>query len=220
LEVLRPLLVIGNEKLSESVAHFDLPAIRSCPGKSRLCSKLCYATKRRYKFPQVKERLEWAFAQSKRRDFADRMVNEIYRKGITLMRWHCSGDVFSPGYARKMLEVIGRSSHCTFWAYTRSWRVPTIFPLLKAISLMPNMTLWLSCDSETGYPPEVPDHARVCWMQTEEEEVVEKAELVFLDTSLRKLSLPLAVMDKVCPAETSEGQKRGVTCATCTTCFK
>ena len=36
----------------------------------------------------------------------------------------------------------------------------TIYPILKAISLMPNMKLWLSVDSETGMPPELPDHAQ------------------------------------------------------------
>src|ERR1700733_11353317 len=98
------------------------------------------------------------------------MSDELYRKGVVLMRWHVSGDIFSPAYARKILEIVGRSSHTTFWLYTRSWRVPTIFPLLKAISLMPNMKLWMSADAETGYPPEVPDGVRVAWMLTKEQE--------------------------------------------------
>jgi hypothetical protein len=217
--VLRPLCVIGNEKLSPSVAHFDLPAIRTCPGRSQVCSAVCYACKNRYQYPQVQERLQWAFEQSKRRDFTDRMVDELYRKGIVLMRWHCSGDIYSPAYARKMLEVIGRSTHTTFWAYTRSWRVQTIFPILKAISLMPNMTLWFSADTETGYPDEVPEGVRVVFMQVEEEDVMEQAELVFLDHSLRRKRISLPLFGKVCPAETPEGKSEGVTCATCRVCF-
>jgi hypothetical protein len=216
--VLRPLLVAGNEKLSQTVFHFDLPAIRTCPGRSRLCSRVCYATRNRYQYPQVQERLQWALEQSKRKDFVDRMVDELYRKGIILMRWHCSGDVYSPTYARKMLEVIGRSPHTTFWTYSRSWRAKAIFPILKAISLMPNMSLWFSVDSETGYPAEVPDGVRIAFMQVQEDDDAEQADLVFLNHPLRK-RVPLNVLDKVCPTETPEGKAKGVTCATCQLCF-
>jgi hypothetical protein len=112
-------------------------------------------------FPQVQERLSWNHEQSKRPDFVDRMVEELYRKGVLLMRWHCAGDVYSPTYGRKMLEVIGRSEHTTFWFYTRSWCVPTIFPILKAISFLPNCKVWFSADWETGFPPEVLENVRV-----------------------------------------------------------
>lgn len=219
VKLVRSLLVQGNEKLSPSVSHFDIPAGSTCPGKSKLCYGKCYARRSRFTFPQVKERLRWCYEQSKRGDFVDRMVDELYRKGVVLMRWHVSGDVYSPAYARKMLEVIGRSSHTQFWAYTRSWRVKTIFPILKAISFMPNMKLWLSCDAETGYPDEVPEHARVAWMQTEAWENVEAADLVFLDKPVQKERLPLTVVQKVCPTDTPEGKNRGVTCATCQYCF-
>ncbi len=95
----------------------------------------------------------------------------------------------------------------------------TIFPMVKALSLMPNMKLWLSADAETGFPDEVPAHARVAWMQTEAGEDMDDADLVFLDHPLRKKSIPLTVIDKVCPAETPDGKRRGTTCATCRTCL-
>ena len=62
-----------------------------------------------------------------------------------------------------MLEVIARSEHTQFWLYTRSWRVPTIFPVLKAISVLPNCKVWFSADAEAS-PAEVPDNVRVAWM--------------------------------------------------------
>ncbi len=218
-KVVRPLLVMGNDKLSPSVAHFDLVAGVTCPGKSKLCYRRCYARRGRYAFPQVQERLRWGYEQSKRDDFADRMADELYRKGIILMRWHCAGDIYCPSYAKKMLDVIGRSQHTTFWGYTRSWRVPAIYPVLKDIAAQPNMRLWLSADAETGHPDEVPEGARVAWMQTDVDEDVGEADLVFLDHPLRKLSLPLTVLENVCPAETPEGKKQGVTCATCRYCW-
>lgn len=216
--VIRPLLVQGNQKLSAGVFHFDLPAVATCPGRSRLiCERRCYATKGRFVFPQIRDRLEWNYRQSLRRDFVDRMVNEIYRQGILLCRFHVSGDLYSAAYARKVLDIIGQSPHCTVWLYSRSWRIAPIFSVIRAISELPNAKIWLSADAETGYPPDVPEHCRVAWMQTTEDDGNEDADLVFLDRPLRKLSLPIA---NVCPTETAEGKDKGTTCATCTRCWK
>lgn len=213
---IRGLLTAGNEKLSAGVWHFDLPAVSTCPGRSAMCTSRCYARRGRFAFPQVKERFAWNYAQSKRDDFADRMVRELYRKGVILMRFHVSGDIFSPGYAKKVLDIIRRSEHCTFWFYTRSWRVPAILPVLREISALSNCKVWLSADAETGYPTDVPEGARVAWMQTEEEDGCEDADLVFLDRPLRKFELTLA---NVCPAETPKGKEKGTTCATCRKCW-
>jgi hypothetical protein len=220
MATVRSLLVAGNEKLSQQAFHFDLPAGRTCPGKSRLCHSRCYARRGRFTFPQVQERLQWCFEQSKRSDFVDRMVDELYRKGVLLMRWNCSGDVYSPAFARKMLEVMARSQHTQFWLYTRSYRVPTIYPILKAMAALQNCKLWFSVDSETGYPAEVPENVRVAFMQTDVDDDMEDADLVFLDHPLRKQPIPLFVLEKACPAETPKGKERGTTCATCARCWK
>jgi len=68
-----------------------------------------------------------------------------------------------------------------------------------------------------GYPDEVPENVRVAFMQTEMDDDTEDADLVFLDHPLRKQ--PLAVLDKVCSAETPKGRERGTTCATCRLCW-
>src|SRR5262249_19734055 len=73
VETKRGLLVAGNEKLSQQAFHFDLPAGRTCPGKSRLCHGRCYARKGRFVFPQVIERLNWCYERSKRSDFVEVM---------------------------------------------------------------------------------------------------------------------------------------------------
>lgn len=214
--VIRPLLVAGNGKLSAGVFHFDIPAVTTCPGRSALCENKCYANRGRFMYPVVQDRLVWNYAQSKLSNFADRMVDELYRKGVLLCRFHVAGDLFSPGYARKVLDIITRSEHCTFWFYTRSWRVPAIFEVISDISKLSNCKVWLSADSETGYPPEVPEGCRVAWMQTDVEDGCEEADLVFLNHPLRKLSLPMA---NVCPTETPAGKQKGTTCATCAKCW-
>src|ERR1700712_496822 len=102
-KVVRPLLIPGNDKLAPTVMHFDLPAGLACPGKSDLCFSRCYARKNRFAFPQVRERLEWCYTQSKRSDFVKPMCDELYRRGVILRRWHVAGAVCPPAYARKML---------------------------------------------------------------------------------------------------------------------
>ena len=44
----------------------------------------------------MQERLRWSYEQSKRGDFVRRMSDELYRKGVLLMRFHVSGDIYSP----------------------------------------------------------------------------------------------------------------------------
>lgn len=215
----RPLLTQGNGKLSASVWHFDIVPVASCPGRSALCVERCYAVRRRFTFPQVKERLAWAFEQSKRSDFVDRMIGELYRKGVMALRWHVAGDVYSPDYARKLLAIVKGSPHTRHWIYSRSWRISRIERVLCELAKQPNMAVWYSCDSETGLPAKLPPNVRVAWMQTEmDEEVPEGIDLLFLDMPLRrKIELPLAA--PVCEQETVEGKARGVTCATCRVCL-
>jgi hypothetical protein len=219
MEIRRGLLVAGNEKLSEQVHHFDLPASVTCPGKSRLCYRRCYARRGRFAFPQIAERLKYCYEQSKLDDFVSRMVDELYRKGVLLMRWHVAGDIYSPGYARKIVDVVEQSPHATFWMYSRSWRVPTILPILHELSALPNMKLWLSADAETGYPDDVPEGARVAWMAVKAGEDVGNADLVFLDHPLRKV-VPLEMLERTCPTETPAGKEKGTTCSTCQYCWK
>lgn len=37
----RSLLAMGNGKLGQSIYHFDLPAVFTCPGRSAVCERVC-----------------------------------------------------------------------------------------------------------------------------------------------------------------------------------
>ena len=216
----RSLLSTGTSKISASVFHFSLPAVRTCPGRSPgVCEKLCYAKRGRFLHPQVQAKLKWAFEQSKRDDFVDRMCGELYRRGVLAMRWFVSGDCYSPAMALKMTEVVTRSPFCKFWLYTRSWRVPTIEPLLRAMAVLPNMVVYYSCDSETGLPEEVPDQVRLAYLQADSAEMIEDVDLVFRAHKLRKERVPLHLVDVVCPQETPKGKADGINCAVCAVCI-
>ncbi|MCE9567411.1 MAG: hypothetical protein K8U57_35875 [Planctomycetes bacterium] len=201
--------------------HFDLPPIRACPGRSEECEAHCYGLRGRYVFPQVKERLEWCFEMSKRKDFTRLLADEIYRKGILVVRFHVVGDLYSPGYAEKVRQVVEQSSHCTFFLYTRSYTVPAILPVIRDLAKLPNMSVWLSADRSMGLPCEVPEGCRVAWMMVEENETVpEGVDLLFRLRELRKKPLPLPLLPVICPTETPEGKRVGTSCATCKRCWK
>lgn len=216
-KVRRGLLVQSNEKLGGSAFHFDLPAGRTCPGRSKLCYSACYARRSRFCFPQVKARLAWAFEQSKRDDFSERIIRELYRKGVLLCRFHVSGDFYSPQYTRKVLEVVQASPGVSFWAYTRSYRIPGIAEVLWELAACENFQLWLSADDETGYPPHVPHRVRVAWMQTEESP--ETADLVFATRAVRKKPERIN-LELLCPTETEEGRQAGTNCSNCGYCWR
>src|SRR5947209_19019949 len=98
MATLRALLAVGNGKLGGSIHHFDLPAVSTCPGRSDICEAVCYATRGRFNAERVRDRLRWCLRQSRRPDFADRMVGEIRRKGALVIRVHVSGDFYDAGY--------------------------------------------------------------------------------------------------------------------------
>ncbi len=217
----RNLLVQSNDKLGGSVHHFDLPAVVTCPGRSKLCTHHCYARRSRFRFPQVRERIAWCYEQSKRDDFVPRLTDELYRKGVLVCRFHVSGDFYSPVYAEKVRQVVEQSPHCTFFLYTRSYAVPPILPAIRELARRDNMTVWLSADRSMGFPKEVPEGCKVAWMMVEEdEEVPEGIDLLFRVHPLRKKPLPLPLLSVICPTETVEGKRVGTTCATCTRCWR
>ena len=218
METRRGLLVAGNDKLGGSVFHFDIPPVTTCPGRSALCESLCYCTRGRYRFPQVIDRLKWCFEQSKQDDFTSRMTDEIYRKGCLAVRIHVSGDCYSPGYARKWIEIVTNSPHCSFWLYTRSYRIPAIAEVLAELATLPNMAVWYSADNETGYPERVPEGIRVAWLMDSDEEP-DQADLIFLNHPLRYMDDDRIKLDLVCPTETKAGKDRGTSCSTCGYCL-
>jgi hypothetical protein len=213
----RRLLSEGTTKMGRAIHSWSIPAIQTCPGSTACCRGVCYATHGRFVTAKVNGLLRWRLQQSKRADFVDRMVEELFRRAVLVCRIHVSGDFYRPDYVGKWIEIAARSAHTRFFAYTRSWRVAKIEPVLRVLAGLKNVRLWYSADRDTGMTAEVPEGVRVAWLQTSEREAV-AGDLVFQVRGLRRLSLPLAV--PVCPQETPEGQARGVVCANCQLCFQ
>ncbi|AMV24025.1 hypothetical protein VT84_06490 [Gemmata sp. SH-PL17] len=218
MATIRSLLALGNAKLGRAIHHFDLAAVHTCPGRSKVCEAACYATRGRFHTSLVRDRLRWCLAQSKRPDFADRMVREVRGKGALVVRVHVSGDFYDPEYAGKWLSVFRRCPTATFYFYTRSWRVAEVVPVLEQATALDNVRAWYSADVETGLPDPLPERVRVAWLQTDPDEPV-AGNLVFRDEPVRG-TRPRTALPVVCPNETPAGHRFGVNCGNCGHCWK
>jgi hypothetical protein len=210
----RGLLVPGNSKLGEAIFHFDLPAVATCPGRSAVCEKVCYARDGRFRYAPVRRRLAWCLVQSRRRNFVENLSAEIAVRGVQVLRLHVAGDFYGAGYARKWLAVMRQRSRVRYFCYTRSWRVPAIAPVLEEMALLPQCRVWYSTDADTGAPARVPPGVRLAYLQTDLQEEPSAMDLRFvvhkLRPAARRLALPL-----LCPHEA----RRAESCGACGKCF-
>jgi hypothetical protein len=210
--------VRGNDKIGEDIFAFNLPPVLSCPGMSAGCS-FCYALRGRWVFDGVKAALARNWAASREATFAERMVREIRRRRVRILRLHASGDLYSVRYIQAWAQVARSCPDTVFYAYTRSWRLSGLRPHLERLAALANVRLWYSADIDTGLPEALPPGVRVAWlMLDEDEEVPPGVDLVFRVHGLRRQPAKQIGLTLVCPAE--QGSGAGTTCSTCGVCWK
>lgn len=210
------LLQLGNSKLGRAIHVWSLPALETCPGSTEVCRNLCYALRHRFRFDSVKRRLDWNFQQSLRDDFVERMLAELRASGALVLRLHVAGDFYDADYVRRWVAIIKRSPRVRFYGYTRSWRVASIVPALEELASCRAMRLWYSADEATGVPAAMPPTVRTAFLQTSADPPPQGVDLVFRPARLRQL--PASSL--VCDHETPVGKQSGVTCGSCTRCFR
>ena len=128
----------GNEKLkpNEKVKFliWNLPAIKTCPFRTALCEKFCYARKAEMQYKNVcPQRRHMNLNASLYDDFVANMVRIIsyhitnrptFRKAKkVVVRIHESGDFYSREYAKKWLAIAKHfqdNDKIVFMAYTKS----------------------------------------------------------------------------------------------------
>lgn len=219
------LLRRGNTKLGKSIVHWSIPAGLTCPGKTALCAKLCYAARGHYHSPSIKKGQAGSHAESREPSFARSMSAEIRRTRPRTLRIHVAGDFEDTKAIADWTKVVKVSPETTFYAYTRSWRVPELLPALVRLSKLPNMHLWFSEDRETGPSPKVKG-VRVAYLVADaagEADVPTRADLVFREHApLSKTPLTVAKAIngvRVCPYEQGVIRKAPITCERCKICF-
>jgi hypothetical protein len=149
--------------------------------------------------------------------FESRMLREILRRCVLLMRVHVSGDFYSGSYAAKWLRIFRRARRCRFWFYTRSWRVPSILPVLTEMALLPNVRVWFSCDEDTG-PCPAQEGVRVAWLEEADGDAdLEVADLVFRIKRVRQQTPRWTPLRLVCP--TDRPGDHDTNCGACGRCW-
>jgi len=147
----------GNGKIYKALI-WNIPAGTTCPGKTELCSQICYAKDAEVLYhnvvPQSRQR---QLDIAKRPDFKELMIEKLKRSRLQHMRIHESGDFFNQKYLDDWVGIISHYPEMTFWAYTKSWHLD----FTEALKL-PNLFLRYSVDATTAhYPKQEMPHAAV-----------------------------------------------------------
>lgn len=225
-------LVYGNSKLGK-VWNWSIPAIKTCPGSTALCRRLCYAHRGFYRYRSTAEALDSNFRQAKLARFTSYVIKKIHEEGIRLMRVHASGDFFNLAYAEKWYDIFKITRTTThFWFYTRSWRIPPgtkgealrearkLRNMIKKIAKLPNVSVFLSADKETGQPPAWPK-TRVAYLMMHDDDVPKyRSDLMFRDNPKTVMQIEPTHGVTVCPVEQGVERETKITCETCRLCHR
>jgi len=143
----------GNKKLKNTKETtffiWNLPAVITCPYRTGMCEKACYALKaeKQYKNTVPKARNE-NFMLSKKPEFVQDMIAilekklKYFRKKHYVVRIHESGDFYNRAYAMAWLKIASHfinDSRIVFIAYTKSFvffdnvKLPENFKLRASI---------------------------------------------------------------------------------------
>ncbi|SIO63323.1 hypothetical protein SAMN05444166_7312 [Singulisphaera sp. GP187] len=215
----RNLLTRGNGKLGEGIHAWSLPAIETCPGRSDLCTRVCYARSGRFRTRAMQARLSGNLSAAQSEDFVVRIAAEVHRRGVHTLRIHVSGDFYDADYVDSWAAIARRCPRTTFYAYTRSWRIPRIAQTLDELVRLPNVRLWYSYDAETGLPTDIPSGVRVAYLQTERDEQP-TGDLVFRIRPLRGHPTSRLLHSVVCPTEIAAPRRPDMTCTSCRLCHR
>ena len=110
---------------------WNLPAKKTCPGRTAHCSGDCYACKAERVYPSVLPARERNFEESKKDGFAMNMAYTILsiasrsKKPAIIVRIHESGDFYNREYMEKWLlvmELCKVDPRIRFIAYTKSFK--------------------------------------------------------------------------------------------------
>ena len=148
-----PRLSEPNSKLG-SVWGWSIPAVKTCPGATTACMTSCYAKRGNFAFPAIQKCFANNLEASQSDSFVEDMTMMILTKGCRVFRIHIAGDFYDAAYIKKWAAIITavneklgrRGERCTFYFYTRSWRVKKLLPAVRELSRLPHVYAWLSTD--------------------------------------------------------------------------
>lgn len=136
------------------VMSWSLQAGETCPGSIGTDGQLvaacsgCYAMGGNYRFKNVKAPRAFNREDWKREDWVSDMVAALQNERF--FRWFDSGDLYSVGLARKVLQVMQATPWVSHWMPTRMYKFPKFAGILADMRALPNVVIRFSSDSVTG----------------------------------------------------------------------
>lgn len=182
----------------------------TCPGSTPECESICYASRPVRELGPVSSM--WL------RNSMSPVVPPI-PEDATLLRLHISGDFDTNAYIDNWVDRIKERPDVTVWAYTRSWRVPSLLEALERLRALPNVQLFASMDVSTKELP--PQGWRRAWIDGDERA---GSVLKILSHTEDAENIPdwMVVKSKdgiktlICPEETKAVEN----CSACKFCFE
>lgn len=149
-----------NKKLGSApgLYTYSRSAIATCPGASEQCQKICYPVRMVQRRP------------SNARSFAANDGDAIppIPAMATLIRYTVSGDLDTVAHIRALRSRLLERPDVRLWAYTRSWRVPTLRRELNRLrrDCGDRVQIFASMDRSIAERP--PRGWRVAWLSDDD----------------------------------------------------
>lgn len=171
LTAIAPGLELGNTKTGTSgtlfatVLVWNLPSVVTCPGASEWCLSGCYtADQREDVFPISSWRGNWGAFLESPDSLAQLILGQLDDcTPKVAVRIHSSGDFFTVDYIQWWLKIVRSRPEVSFWAYTRSWRLPELRGALEELRQQPNVQLFASWDASM---PQTPPGWRIAFVDS------------------------------------------------------
>lgn len=126
---MKSLFSRGNHKLPRNIAIFNIPEIKTCPGRTEACSQLCYAIKATRQYPKTLLQRKRNLRISISDQFVDRAIKELKRmRKVDTVRIHEAGDFYSQTYLDKWIIIAKTIPELIFFAYTKSYSLDYNLP--------------------------------------------------------------------------------------------
>lgn len=137
----------GNKKLKavneNKFLIWSIPAVATCPNRTALCERYCYAMKAQRLYPNTKNSRIESYQESLSNDFVTNMINTIQyyldKKSFVgktvYFRIHESGDFYSQEYVNNWIEIVKQFPAVHFMGYTKSVQ------FFKGIELPQNLVI-------------------------------------------------------------------------------
>jgi hypothetical protein len=206
-----------------NIWNISLPAVETCGGLSAACAGpdgKCYVLKIYKRRPNVLKAHQNTYVGIlEALDNGEELELPTKVKDGDVFRLHVAGDFFDASYVYAWMRLMINNPNIQFFAYTCSWRMAEMVAPLHELAELPNMTLLLSVDRDTGYPnADDWNGFRTAFMMVTDDD----ADLVEPDTHVVFRDNRYAILKQVngnlvCPTENGITK---TTCEKCKWCFK